>query len=322
MAFRVSDSNLFDSAVRNIQRSRYSLQQLQIRATTGKRINFVSDDPSGATQLLGLRRTLERVEQFQRNIDSARADLEAAEVALSGVTNVLIRVRELAVSADIETAEFDLIQPEIEGQFNELVKLANQRNGKKAFLFGGFLNSATPFTASGAFVPGAPSPTVSFNGDTGQVQVQIGENAFLGTNLNGREIFTGDVQAGDVGMGDTDDNLPDPPRVDIFEVVGRFRDALRTQDTTTIGQVITDLDQAMDQVLKARGTTGARLNRLAAARSQLDSLELTFEKERASIEDDDFVRTVADLTQREFTFEASLAITARVLQRSLVDFLS
>jgi flagellar hook-associated protein 3 FlgL len=317
----VSDANLFDSAIRSIQQNRVELQALQIRASTGRRINRVSDDPSGAAQVLSIRRTIERIAQFKRNIDSARADLETSENALNGVTNVLIRLRELAVSADIETAEFDLIMPEAEEQFEELIKLANSQSGKKNFIFGGFLNGSAPFAASGGFTAGSPSPTVTFSGDTGEVQVQIGENAFLTTNLNGREIFTGDVQAGDVGMGDTDDALPDPPRVNIFELVGDFRDALRTQDTAAIGQAIEDFDQALDQVLTARGIGGARLNRLEASRNQLEALDVTLEVERSSIEDDDFVRTVTELQNRETTFEASLAITARVMQRSLLDFI-
>ena len=321
MPFRVSDNNLFETAIRNIQRNRVGLEQLQIRASTGKRINRTSDDPSGASQVLALKNALGRIEQFKRNMDSATASLEAAENTLSGVTNVLIRLRELAVSADTEVAEFNLIQPEVEQQFDELLKLANARSGNKSFIFGGFLNGSAPFTASGGFVEGSPSPTVTFGGNTGEIRVQVGENAFLATNLNGREIFTGDVQAGDVGFGDTDDNLPDPPRVNIFEVVADFRDALRTQDTDAIFQVISDFDQAIDQVLNARGISGARLNRVETSKNQLASFELTLQKERSAIEDDDFIRTVTELQTRELTFEASLSITARLLQTSLLDFL-
>ena len=305
MAFRVSDNSLFESAIRNIQRSRIGLEQLQIRASTGKRINRISDDPSGASQVLALKNALGRIEQFKRNIDSATANIEAAENALNGVTNVLIRLRELAVSADDPDLEvFNLIQPEVEQLFEQLVTLANSRSGNKSFLFGGFLNGSAPFTASGGFVGGAPSPTVAFGGNTGEIRVQVGESAFIATNLNGSEIF-----------------VPGPPSVDIFKVAGDFRDALRTQDTDAIFGVISEFDKAIDQVLNARGIGGARLNRLETSRNQLEALDLTLQKERSAIEDDDFIRTITELQSRELTFEASLAITSRLLQTTLMDFL-
>ena len=109
--------------------------------------------------------------------------------------------------------------------------------------------------------------------------------------------------------------------MNIFVVVGNFRDALRTQDTDAIFQVISDIDKAIDQVLNARGIGGARLNRLETSRNQLEALDLTLQKERSAIEDDDFIRTITELQSRELTFEASLAITSRLLQTTLMDFL-
>jgi flagellar hook-associated protein 3 FlgL len=310
MPSRVSNATIFDTAIANIQRNRLTLQTLQQQAGSGKRISALSDDPSGSVQLLGLRRTLDRIEQFQQNINSARSNLENSEGVLSEISNILIRLRELAVSADIEVNQFDLIQPEVEELRSEIIRLANSSSGS-GFLFGGYRSTSPPFDTSGNFVgvpPATPLPAALL----GEVQVQIGENSNITTNLLGSTIFKGDTDG---------DGNADAGSVDIFQVVTDFRDALAAQDTNGVFNAIGELDQALDQVLNSRGIAGARLNRLEVAASQLQSLDVTLQKERSDIEDADFVETISALTNVENTFQASLAITARILQQDLMDFL-
>jgi flagellar hook-associated protein 3 FlgL len=271
---------------------------------------MLSDDPTGAAQLLGLRRAIDRIGQFQRNITSARTNLEASEGALAEASNALIRLRELAVSADIETEQFDLIQPEVEGLRAELIRLANS-SSDTGYLFGGYRNDSAPFDSSGDFV-GVPPATPLPASLLGEIRVEIGESANVTTNLLGASVFKGDADG---------DGVVDAGKVDLFQVAADFRDALAAQDTTAIGNAIGELDVALDQVLNARGISGARLSRLDVAENQLRSLEVTLEVERSEIEDVDFVKTVTELTSAENTFQASLSIAARILQQDLMDFL-
>jgi flagellar hook-associated protein 3 FlgL len=311
MPFRVTNTTLFNTAIENIRRNQELLGKLQQQAGSGKRLNAVSDDPADAAQLLGLRRTMDRLEQFQSNISAGRANLEATEGALAEISNHLIRLRELAVSADTELEQFDMMLPEVEGIFNEIVRLGNSRSGS-GYVFGGYRTMSAPFDASGDFVgvpPGNPLPSALL----GEIDLQIGESATVTTNLLGASVFKGDSDG---------DGSPDAGQVDIFQVVGDFRDALANQDPDGIFAAIGEIDQALDQVLNSRGIAGARLNRLEVAERQLESLDTTLQLERSAIEDVDFVETITKLTNVENTYQASLAITARILQTDLADFLT
>ena len=53
----------------------------------------------------------------------------------------------------------------------------------------------------------------------------------------------------------------------------------------------------------------------------VESIEIIQVAERASLEDTDLIAAAAELAQRENIYRASLAVTARVLQPSLLDFL-
>jgi flagellar hook-associated protein 3 FlgL len=314
MAFRISDGTLFDNAVRHTQRNRFELSRIQNQLGTGKRVNSAGDDPVAASQILGLRRTLGRIEQFDRNIEAARTVLEPTETALASLTDALTRLRELAVSADTEVAEFDKIRVEVEQLFDTVVAQANTSVNGRA-LFGGFVTDALPFTKTGDFSDGAdaPPPSTSYVGDNGVLQMQIGESTTIAANLSGREVFLGSTDG---------DDTPDPPNVDIFDTIRELRNRLR--DPSANGPpagVLDDLDAALDQVLRARGTVGATLNRLDMTQDQLRSLEVTLEAQRSSLEDLDIVAAISELQSRENAFQASLAVTARVIQPSLLNFL-
>ena len=312
MPMRISDSNLFDASVRSIQQNHVRLAELQTQVATGKRINSLADDPASATQVFDLRRGLARIDMFGRSIDAARSQLDQSEAALSQLGGVLTRLRELAVSADVETGEFDQIQSEVEQLFGEVVAIANTRSGSQ-YLFAGFRSDAAPFSVAGSFVPGGASPTVSYNGDSGAVLAQIGESSTIQVNEPGSALFQGDSNG--------DGTFPDAPRVNIFQVITDFRDRLQARDSAGMLTTIGELDGAIDQVLVTRGAIGARSNRIDIAERQLSSIKVALKVERANLEEVDVIEAATALRSQEAVFQSALAVTARVLQPTLLDFL-
>ena len=310
MGFRVSDASIFQNAVRSTRQNRFALNQIQNQIATGKRINSLADDPLGASRSLGLSTTLDRIDQFQRNINGARAALQTSESAIAQVSDLLIRLRELAVSADTEVAEFDKIQAEAEQRFGELLSIANTRVGD-VYLFGGFVTDTAPVTQTGVFTD--PAPIVAYNGDSGARLVQIDESSQIQVNVTARELFFGSTD---------NDDVADGANVNVFSVIQDFIN--RLADPATNGApvgVLDDLDSALQQTLRARGLLGARDNRVESTATQLDGLRVTIEKERSVLEDIDLVETITELQSKEATFQASLGITARIIQPTLLNFL-
>lgn len=314
MPRRISDTSMFLQAVRNVQMNRSAVASLQLQVSSGKRINSLGDDPGDAAQVLGLRRSTARLDQFQRNIDAAKGLLEPAESTLKSVTDVLTRLRELAVSADVETSQFDKIRPEVEALFDEVMRLANTKVGSR-YIFGGFDTATAPFTKTGSFTPGvsAPPPSIAYGGDSGAMQIDIGESAQVQGNIPGNALFLGDT--------DGDGSFPDTGRVNIFGVISNLRNALDQASPNGVFAEIGNLDIALDQVVETRGAIGARLNRLEITESQLLSLKGTLEARRSDLEDSDSIETITELANQQNTLEASLAVIGRTIQPSILDFL-
>jgi flagellar hook-associated protein 3 FlgL len=266
--------------------------------------------------VLGLRRDAARLEQFERGIGAARARLEPSESQLASLTDLLTRLKELAVAAGnpAYSAELDKIQVEVEERFEELFQIANTRFGD-GYLFSGYRTDLPAFTRGGDFADGvvdAVNPTATYNGDAGVLEIQIGEASRIEASVPGSAVFGGDFDG---------NGALDAGRVNLFDVVREFRNRLLDPTTGNPADMSGDLDLALRQVLEVRGRIGANVNRLETTEQQILELGASLETERAALEDIDLAEAATRLARYEQTYQASLAVTARVIQPSLLDFL-
>jgi flagellar hook-associated protein 3 FlgL len=182
---RVSSDNLrtvFLNALQDVQQ-RLSATQLQV--STGQRINKPSDDPASAARIAELDASLKRLDQFQSNADYARHRLGLEEDALSSAVDNLQRIRELAVQANnspLADGDRAAIASELRERLEALRSIANTTDVDGRHLFGGYSETATPFTIG-------PGGAVVYNGDQGQRTVQISETRFVAINDSGAEVF-------------------------------------------------------------------------------------------------------------------------------------
>jgi flagellar hook-associated protein 3 FlgL len=109
---------------------------------------------------------------------------------------------------------------------------------------------------------------------------------------------------------------------DYIDVAG-FSVDITTQGTdgNKISDQLGPLDDALDQILKARANVGAKLNRLEATENHWADFKLNITQMLSDTEDADMIKTVTDLASQEAAYQASLAASARIIQPSLIDFL-
>jgi flagellar hook-associated protein 3 FlgL len=167
-----------------MQKLQSALDHTQRQISSGRRILTPSDDPIAASRSLEIRESIGRLDQFDRNSSIATNRLSQEESALNSVNNVLQRVRELALQANNATQSNEsrqLIGVEMRQQLEQLVQLANQKDGSGAFLFAGNLEDVQPVTRM--------SSSFAYNGDQGQRFIQIGEGRQVADGNSGAEVF-------------------------------------------------------------------------------------------------------------------------------------
>lgn len=181
---RVSTSGAYASGLSAMQRLQVALDQTQRQISSGRRILTPSQDPLAASRALEIRESIGRLEQFDRNAGVANSRLAQEESSLGSVNNVLQRVRELTLQANNATQSIEsrrLIAVEMRQRLDQLVQIANQKDGSGNYLFSGNLDSTTPVTRTGA--------TFTYNGDQGQRFIQIGEGRQVADGDSGAAVF-------------------------------------------------------------------------------------------------------------------------------------
>lgn len=181
---RISTSGAFQQGLDMMLQLQAAVDRTQRQITSGRRILSPSDDPIAAARSLNLRESLSRLEQFERNGTMAENRLRYEEAALQGVSNVLQRVRELALQANNASQSNEsrhLIAVEMRQHVEALVQLANQQDGNGRYLFSGNRDGTAAVVQNGG--------NFSYNGDQGQRFIQIGENRRIADGDAGSAVF-------------------------------------------------------------------------------------------------------------------------------------
>ena len=182
---RISTQQLFNRGLEAIQDVQSDSQKTQLQISTGKKVLTPADDPVASARILELNQELEINTQFQRNIELARGHLNLQDDLLGSISDVVQRVRELAVTAGngvLGASDLEAISTEVKERLSQLSGLMNSQDASGEYLFSGFQGSTEPFqkNASGAF---------EYHGDEGQRFVQVEPSVTIASSINGKQIF-------------------------------------------------------------------------------------------------------------------------------------
>ena len=186
---RVSSYLARTRLVQQTQADQLDLFRLQSQISTGRRIFKPSEDGPSALRSISLQRTLERKDQLQVNLQSAKASLTSAEGSLNNVGTVLneIRSEALGVSNTINTNEERLrTRDNVFNTLDTLVNLANSTY-QETFLFAGGKSLTKPFVFNGRYV--------EYRGDEANQQRNVDVGILFDTNIPGSQVFGGLSQA-------------------------------------------------------------------------------------------------------------------------------
>jgi flagellar hook-associated protein 3 FlgL len=263
---------------------------------TGTRINKPSDDPAGAAQMVINTAQSSQADTFLHSITSVTGLLQTADSTLSSVVTALQR----AISLGVEGANGTLsdsdradVASELTGIKQQLLSLANTPY-QGQFIFSG-TSTAQPFVAD----PASPSG-ITYNGNTGTNNVEVGQNYSLQINQAGSQLFTS--ASGNV-----------------FQSISDLINSLQTN--SNIGVSVNEVSDAFNHITEQRVFYGNALNQLQAQQTYLNSEKVDLASAADSISATDMAATSTAFTQSQLAIQADLAAMSRMSQSSLFDYL-
>ncbi len=181
---RVANKTIYDMTTFRLRNITEELQKANEVVATGKRINSLSDDPVGLTQVLNIKSSLSNIEQIGRNIDLGKSWLATSESSLAQAQNLLSDTKTLCVQMATETMGADqrLNAAEVvQNSLDEIVSLANTGIGGR-YVFAGSKTDAAAFSRGS-------DNTVTYNGDNNPFTVKIGKNSTIKIGQDGAAVF-------------------------------------------------------------------------------------------------------------------------------------
>ncbi len=167
---RISTAHSYDASLDSLTRRQSEMTAVMEQATTDKRVNRASDDPTAAGRAERALSIEKRIDATQRAVDASENAVRLSESALGDAGELLQQVRETVVSAgnaSYSDAERKGLATKISGLRNQLLAVANRNDGAGNYLFGGQGASQAPFLDA----PGG----VAFRGVEGQIDAASGE---------------------------------------------------------------------------------------------------------------------------------------------------
>ena len=275
------------------------MTETQSKIASGKELDRPSDDPFAVGRSLALRESVGGIRQNQRNVSDGRGWQDAAELALTHITDSVQRANELLVQGASDTAD-PTAREAIAAEIDQLIAgIKDSVNTTYAgqYVFSGTEVDTPPYTRT----------SDAYQGNAGVVAREVGPGVSLGINQVASD-FLGNGQAAGDGK--------------LLHVLRDISDHLRAGDGEALrGSDIGRLKATLEDVIDVRAVNGARSNRLEAAASRLAELEQSTLSQISDTEDVDIVKALIDYNSQQAGYQAALRAGANIVQTSLMDFL-
>jgi|CZCB01.1.fsa_nt_gi flagellar hook-associated protein 3 FlgL len=297
---RVTQTSVIDNLINNINNNYKRLSRVQEQLSTGKSILLPSDDPAAVGTVLRTKRSINEAEQFISNAEKGASWLDLADSALAEATSVLHRAKELLVRGANGTnadAERNIIATEVDELLEHLVSIANSNIGGR-HIFAGQKTLEKPFTYDKS------TRTITYNGDSKQIMVEIAPGISETISVPGIEIF---------GKADT------PGDDGIFAMLIKASDALKNGDD--LDPHIGGFDKAIESLLQRQAFIGTKSQGMSLIKERLEEQKINLNNLLSETYYVDVAKASIELMAAANVHTMALKVGAKIIQPSLVDFL-
>jgi flagellar hook-associated protein 3 FlgL len=304
---RTSTATAYERAIESMNRQQTRLYQLQQQIATGEKLTRAADDPVAAAQAASVKGEIARIDVERRMVGFARTVLQQADTALGTSTDLLNMARDLVLQANnatLNASDRASIANEIRSLRDELLTVANTRDGSGAFVFGGQGSRTAPFVETGG--------VVNYVADRGSQEV--GRDIRVSTSLDGHAAFM---------------SVPDGAggHQSVFDVLDAAIAALSDPAATTadiqaaVQAAVDGLDSGLGSVSLLRSTVGGQLRMIDQVESSLENSELDAQARLTDIVGVDLAAAISEFARLHSGLEASMQTYAKLSSTSLFNYI-
>ena len=284
MALYVQTNTSSINSQRMLSRSTRQIDTSYQRLASGMRINSAKDDAAGLQISNRMTSQINGLTQGNRNANDGISMCQVTEGALDEVTNMLQRIRTLAIQSANGTnssAERIAINEEVQQLATEIKRIGTDTS------FGGTLKVLGPKAGSTVF--------------------QVGSNAYETISLTMKSLSTLATIYADV-----------PINANVTLTAGTTLSNVTVTSYSASQKTIAFMSEVIRQVDSYRAELGAVQNRMESTISNQENVIENVNDARSRIRDVDYAVETAAMTQQSIIQQASTTILAQANQKTQI----
>lgn len=293
---RVTEGSISSTYLFSVGKTRERMMLLQAQLAGGKKVTKASDDPQATDTILRLKESKKTKEQYQNNAIEGQGIAEITSTTLGQFADLLINVKVLVVKASHSADAADLVTygEQVDQLLTEAVDVANTKfNGK--YILGGTQTLVQPYTLAAD----KSSVTKNPNGIDGIIKFQVGDGIDTQVNVTGESALQG---------------------TQIFDLLISLRDSLKN-GTFTSTAFLNNVDQSVSYVLDAVSLAASYAEHFENISQNIDEQVNQLLQYLSFTQDTDVAEAVMKLKHEEVMLDAALNTGARIIPKSLLDYL-
>lgn len=299
MGLRIRTNIASVNAQRRMENSTLALQDTNAKLASGYRINKAADDAAGLSISENLRADTRSLDQAKRNANDGISLVQTAEGGLMETSNMLIRLRELAVQASSDTIgpqERQFVNQEFLALKDEIDRIAN----------------TTEFNGTRLLTGNAELPEeMRTSANEYPLEIQVSKDYYAESDsldsANPVNVIRIDLQQLNA-FTDGEGSL----------AIGKGAEGAVVETKGQAKESITMMDSALTRVAEYRSYLGAIQNRLTSTVRNLGIQVENISEARSRIMDADFATETAELAKNQIMQQAGIATLANANQQPQV----
>jgi len=302
MGLRIRTNIASLTAQRRLGSSTEALQNSGNKLASGERINKAADDAAGLAISENLRADVRSLNQAKRNTLDGVSLVQTAEGGLMETTNMLVRLRELAVQAasdTVGTKERGFLDQEYQSLKSEIDRIASSTEFNGTRLLTGTTQIAEDMHKGENQFP---------------LEVQVGKDYYRDTDSleNKATVNVIRLDLNNINGFSTGDNSLMLDKTMAGEDVAGI--SVKHEAQLSIGR----LDEAITTVNSYRAYLGAVQNRMTSTIANLGVQTENLDTARSRIRDTDFAAETAEYTKAKILQQAGTSVLAQANQQPQV----
>ena len=325
---RITENMMTAMYNRNLQRNVANLASSNLKLTSQRQYNHVSEDPAAAAKAFTVRDQIARSEEHINTVKNAVGELDTADSNIATINSILETVFEKATRAGGASSQdnLDAIAEELGGLKEEILQTMNARYGDK-FLFSGSANGEAPFTldaegnllfngkAVDAYKP--DDPATHFN-ENKPVYLDIGFGTYAsGTNTEGTGIRISTSGVDVLGYGTDDQGIPN----NIYSLIGKIESQLKDGDKSGAMDTLTQLKKKQSNISIATSEIGTREKLLDRTKDRLESGLVNLKETQKNLEAVSVETEAVNNKSYETAWMVTLQLGSSIIPPSIFDFM-